>query len=158
MPQIDEPTTSGPKTVPEARKPRPAPDKAATDKAPSGLYAFTVDTGKGSIVTIEKIDHNTRQMLTAAEKAQLAKQHDGMSLRQLVEQAFEAGIECVLGDGGATAKAPESKQESELSSVVLQSLIEGSKTRELVEPAALDRTIISSLFTQAAKTAGPVGQ
>lgn len=152
MPQIDEPTTSGPKPAVEARKPKPAAEKTAT-----GLYAFTVDTANGKVVMIEKVDGTSRQPLSAEEKAQLAKQHGAMPLRQLIEQAFEAGIECVLGDGGGT-KSPESERESELSGVVLQSLIEGTNARELIQPATLDRTIISSLFSHAATTVGPVGQ
>ena len=147
MPQIDEPTTPAPSPAPETRKPRPA----AAAKGATGIYSFTVDTGSGRIVTVESVDgEGVRRPLTPEEKAKLAKASPAMPLRNLVEQAFEAGIEFVLGEDPAT-DTPESKEEGELSGMLLQKMIEGSKAGELVKGNALDRTFVDALITHAAK-------
>jgi hypothetical protein len=148
MPQIDEPTTPAPKTAPEARKPKPA----AAQKPRGGIYSFTIDTAQGRIVTIENVDSDgVRRPLTAEEKATLAKAQPAMPLRKLVEHAFEAGIEYVLGEE-VEHDAPETKEEGEFSGRLLQTMIENSsKVRELVKGDALDRTVIDTLITHAAK-------
>lgn len=150
MPQIDEPTSAAPKAAPETRKSKPV----TPEKPPAGTYAFTVDTAKGRIVGIEKVDGGAREAVSPAELAQLAKAHGATPLRHLVERAFEAGIACVLGEE-AEAETSESKQDSELSGVLLQTLIEGSKAKELLKSDTLDRTFIGALFSQAAKQPSP---
>ena len=75
------------------------------------------------------------------------------SLRTLVERAFEAGIEYVLGEEAAH-DAPETKEEGEFSGKLLQTMLENSdKVKELVKGDALDRTVIDTLITHAAKQA-----
>lgn len=149
MPEMDQPTSPAPKTVPEPRKPKAA---ATEPKPPPGLYALTVDTANARIVSVEKVDGSgDRQPLTAEEKTQLAKAHGPMPLRQLVERAFEAGIDALLGDESGADK-PESKEDGEFSSMLLQTLIEGSKARELVKGDTLDRAMIGALIAHAAKS------
>jgi hypothetical protein len=127
--------------------------KGATTNQPApGHYAFTVDTASGQIVTIEKVEGETRHVLGAEERLRLAKAYGGLPLRRLVEQAFEAGIGCVLGDP-AEGETSESRQDSELSGMLLQMLMKDSKARELVEGEMLERTFISALFSEAAPTA-----
>jgi len=148
MPQIDEPVSPTPKTAPETKKPRPAP----AAKAPAGVYSFTIDTGTGRIVTVESVDtEGVRRPLTAEDKAKLAKSQPAMPLRQLVEHAFEAGIEYVLGEEAAH-DAPETKEEGEFSGKLLKTMLESSsKAKELVKGDALDRTVIDTLIIHAAK-------
>ena len=146
MPQIDEPMTPAPKIAPEARKTKPT-----AEKSPGGVYSFTVDTAKGRIMTVERADGDgIRRPLTVEDKAKLAKSQPAMPLRQLVEQAFEAGIEYVLGEEAAH-DIPETKQEVEFSGKLLQSMIESSKAKELVKGDALDRTVIDTFIIHAAK-------
>lgn len=149
MPQIDEPTSAAPKAVPETRK-----TKTAAEKPPAGTYAFTVDIANGRVLGIEKVDGDARRALSPEERSQLAKACGGLSPHRIVEQAFEAGIEFVLGDGADIA-APESKQDGELSGMLLQTLIEGSKGLEPLKGERLDRTFIGALFSQDAKAATP---
>jgi hypothetical protein len=133
MPQIDEPIAPRPKTAPESRKPKPA----AADRAAGGVYSFTIDTGTGRVVTVESVESSgERRPLTADQKAELAKALEPMPLRRLVEQAFEAGIEFVLGDGAA-GDTPETKEEG--------------KAGELVKTKALDRSVVDALIIHAAK-------
>jgi hypothetical protein len=148
MPQIDEPVTPAPKAAPEPRKLK----TAAAEKPPGGVYSFTIDTAKGRIVTVESVDGDgNRRPLTAEDKTKLAKSQPAMPLRKLVEQAFEAGIEYVLGEEAAH-DTPETKEEGEFSGRLLQTMLESSsKVKELVKGDALDRTVIDTLITQAAK-------
>ena len=151
MPQIDEPVTPTPKTTSEIRKPKPA----AAEKSAGGVYSFTIDTAKGRIVTVESIDGDgVRRPLTTEDKSRLAKNQPAMPLRRLVEQAFEAGIECVLGEE-AGKEPPESKEDGEFSGMLLQTLIESSSAKNLLKSDTLDRTVIDTLIAHAAKPATP---
>jgi hypothetical protein len=145
MPPLPKPASRAPKTAPIARKSK----VAAADKPEPGLFAFTVDTASGHVVSIEKVEDDARRMLSAEEKLQLAKAYGGLSLRRLVEKAFEAGIGCVLGDP-AEVETSESRQDSELSGLLLQTLMKDSKARELVEGEMLERSFIGALFSDAA--------
>jgi len=71
-----------------------------------------------------------------------------MTLRHLVERAFEAGIESVLGDG-SDPDTTESRDECELSSILLRTLIGGSKVRDLINGDELNRTLFDTLIGQA---------
>lgn len=147
MPQIDEPTTPAPKSASGAKKAKPP----VPSKTPGGIYAFTVDTGSGKIVTVESVDPTgVRRSLSADEKTKLAGTTSAMPVRRLVEQAFEAGIEFVLGED-ADSDGPESKEDGELSGALLQSLIEESKAKDLVKGDTLDRSVIDTLIIHAAK-------
>ena len=129
MPQTDEPITPAPKTASEATKAKPP----APAKTPGGVYSFTIDTGSGRLVKVESVDSTgARHPLTSEEKAKFAKSHPAMPLRRLVEQAFEAGIEFVLGEE-AGSDTPESKEDGELSGLLIQTMIERGKAKELVK-------------------------
>ena len=156
MPEIDQPTTPTPKSATANRKPKPTPE--TRKQAAAGLFAFTIDAGKGRIVTIEKVEgEGTRKPLTSQERTELAKAYDGMPLRRAVEQAFEAGIACVLGEH-EPGENPESSEDRELSSILLQTLIEGSAAKDLMKGETLNRMIVGTLFRNAAKSADPVNQ
>lgn len=148
MPQIDEPTTPAPKAATEAKKAKSA---ASAERRPGGIYSFTVDTGSNRIVTVERVDSDgTRHPLTADEKTKLTRTSPAMPLRRLVERAFEAGVDYVLG-ADAETESPESKEESELSGILVQTMIKGSKANELVKGDTLDRTVIDTLIVHATK-------
>ena len=148
MPQIDEPVTPAPKPAPEVRKVK----TTAAEKPSGGVYSFTVDTAKGRIVTVESVDSDgTRRPLTAEDKTKLSRSQPAMPLRKLVEQAFEAGIEYVLGEEAAQ-DTPETKEEGEFSGKLLQTMLESSsKVNQLVKGDVLERTVIDTLITHAAK-------
>ena len=148
MPQIDEPTTPAPKAAPEAKKIKSA---ASPERPVAGIYSFTVDTGSNRIITVERVDSDgTRHQLTAEDKTKLAKTPSAMPLRRLVERAFEAGVDYVLG-AGSEPETPESKEEGELSGILVQTMIKGSKANELVNSETLDRTVIDTLIVHATK-------
>src|SRR5437899_711019 len=110
MPRIDDPVTP----MPKARAPNPKSRTAKNQKAESAIYSFTVDAANGRIISVESVDAGgLRHALTAEERARFAKGHPAMPLRRLVEQAFEAGIDFVLGGEGGT-DLPEAKEEAEI--------------------------------------------
>src|SRR5262249_30375445 len=95
MPPIDEPASFEPKaSAAEGGKPK------TTTEQPSAadLVAFTVDAASGAIVKIERVDAaGAHHELSDTDRASLAKNNAKSTLERLVEQAFEAGIACVLG-------------------------------------------------------------
>lgn len=152
MPPIDEPASFEPKAAAgEGRKKAPAstPEQAAD----AGLIALTVDAGSGRIVAIERVDGaGARHPLSEEERARLIGAQPKATLEGVVEQAFEAGIECVLGDAGEKEPA-ESKEDAELSRILLRSLIERSGAGRLLQRNALHRAIIGTLIEHAATPA-----
>ena len=148
--------------MPQADQPAPVPTLTATptetrkakatappepDRAP--LFAFTIDSADGSVLTFERLDEGgERQTLTPEEKLRLAKAFAGPTLAAVVEEAFEAGIECVLGEGEEESSDPEA--DGELRRELLRSLIERSRARHLVEDDTIDRAIVGRLIAHAA--------
>jgi hypothetical protein len=150
MPPNDETAPPDPKAAAaDKRKPK-APEPQVT---PPDLFALTIDAANGRIVKLERLDAaGAHQALTGEDKARLARIKAGATVRRLVEQAFEAGIECVLGEDGET-QPTESKVDDELSSMLLQSLVERSRARHLIDSEVLNRAIVGTLIAQAATTA-----
>lgn len=150
MPPINDPTSVETK-APAAEGRKPKSPASTTDKmAKPDLFAFTIDAANGRIVTLERVDSGgARHDLSAEERSRLATTKASATVRRLVEQAFEAGIECVLGE--SDEKEPEdSKADSELSHMLLQSLIERSSASHLIESEVLNRAIVGTLIGRAA--------
>ena len=138
-------TSSGPTSSPSASKPVP----------PAPLLAFTVDTSTGHIVRVERVDSSgTRQELSAEEKAQLAKDN-GKALNGLIEQAFEAGIACVLEARGGEQEPPESEEEARLRHLLLQPLIEDSTAKDLIQRNVPSQVVLDMLIQHAANPGSP---
>jgi hypothetical protein len=149
MPQADEPTTSIPKpAAAEGRKPKGARPATGQQTRPD-LFALTIDAANGRIVALERVDDvGQRQELSPEEKTRLAAQSSA-TLNQVVEDAFEAGIACVLGESDES-DPDEPKADGELSRLLLRSLIERSGARQRFEGETLDRAIVGTLFRRAA--------
>lgn len=147
MPQIDEPVTPAPKApanTPKSKTTQP-------QKTPAAVYSFTVDAANGRIITVESVDDDgLRHALTPDDKAKFAKSHPAMPLRRLIEQAFEAGIEFVLGEEAGDDTA-ETKEEGELSGLLVKTMIETSNAKALVKSETLDRAVIATLIGHAVK-------
>lgn len=122
---------------------------------PAILLAFTVDTSTGHIVRIEHVDSaGARQELSVEEKARLAKDN-GEALDGIIEQAFEAGIACLLGMDGDEKETPESKEEARLRRLLLQPLIEDSAAKKLIRRDFPPQAILGMLIQRGAETSGP---
>jgi hypothetical protein len=125
----------------------------ATTEPPPGadLIALTIDTTNARIVTIEHVDASgARKPLSKEEKSRLAEARPGARLEHLLEQAFEAGIEFVLGANDEDEPA-ESKDDYELNRLLLQSLIERSRAKRLIESGSIDHALLGTLMGRAAK-------
>jgi hypothetical protein len=152
---IDEPSSFEPNAAAsEGRKPRAAgatPEQAA----PADLIAFTVDAANGRIVKIEGVDEaGGRHELSDDQRARLARSEMKATLERVIEQAFQAGIDCVLGAEAGEEEPTESTEDAELSGILLRSLIERSRAKRLMQRDALHRAIVGTLIQQAAAPAG----
>jgi hypothetical protein len=150
MPPSDDTAPSDAKAAAaDKRKPKPPEPPAVS----ADLFALTVDAANGRIVTLERVDEAGGRRPLSAEDATLARTKAGATVRRLIEQAFEAGIECILGEDGE-AHPTESKADDELSAMLLQSLIERSRARQLIDGEVLNRAIVGTLIAQAAARTG----
>jgi hypothetical protein len=133
---------------------------AATDQPAGKLFTFTIDATTGQVVKFEALDASgAHRELSDEERASLV--HDGSErLEDALEQAFEAGIDCVLGSEGEQDDSEESAQDSELRHLLLAPLIEHSAAKRLLQREALNRAILGTLIQRSVKptpapTAGP---
>jgi len=123
-------------------------------------FAFTMDANTGEVIQIEGIDATgARHELSKDEKANLAKDNGRARLEELLEQAFEAGIACVLGGEEEPEEAKEAKEDAELRHILLKPLIEESPAARLMRRDVLDRAIVETLIQHSLKSRskGPEG-
>lgn len=122
------------------------------------LFTFTFNADTARIVKFEAHDANGAQHeLSDEEKESLAGEGNGRGLEDVVEQAFEAGIACVLGEEVSGEKAEQSKEDEELRHLLLTPLIERSAAKRLLEQEALSRILLRTLILQSVGKAAPAG-
>src|SRR4051794_28131670 len=109
MPPIDESPSFEPKPpAPETRKSKTAPAATQQPSSPN-LVSLTIEAATGRIVKVEGIDAaGARRKLPEDERNRLSGTVDQATLQRLVEQAFEAGIACVLGERAGEEEPAES--------------------------------------------------
>jgi hypothetical protein len=114
------------------------------------LFTFTIDARTAQVVKFETLDASgDRHELSDDEKASLAREGNNGGLEEFVEQAFEAGIACVLGGDERQENADEPGEEAELRHLLLTPLIEHSPARRLIQREALNRAILGTLIQHA---------
>jgi hypothetical protein len=112
----------------------------------------TVDADTAQVVRVEGLDATgTPHELSDDEKASLLTQENDGRLEELVEQAFEAGIACVLEGDTEPDTTTESATEAELRHILLTPLIEHSAARRLFERAVVDRAALGTLLEHSMK-------
>jgi hypothetical protein len=113
------------------------------------LVAFTIDGNSGRIVKVEKVDSTgARRDLSDEDAASLAKGRTVPTLEAIIEQAFEAGIACVLGDDAEQDEGQESKDDAALSRLLLMPLMERTPAHGLQQPEVLGKAILASAIEQ----------
>ena len=123
-----------------------------THKSAAPLFAFTIDSKTARVVKIESLDPSgTRRELSDEEKASVLSEIVESRLEDIVEQAFEAGIACVLGDRNEEL-AQESEEEAEVRRLLLRPLIEHSAAKRLLEREVLSRVVLGTLIRQSLKS------
>jgi hypothetical protein len=128
---------------------RDSPKKAKLARSmpePGQLFAFTIDPHTAQIVRVETVDTTgDRRELSNEEKAKLLPEDRGR-LEEVLEQAFEAGIACALGDEARQDGREESAEEAELRHLLLSRLIEHSAARHLMGREQLSQAIVDTLI------------
>ena len=117
----------------------------------SKLFAFTIDAKTGQVVKLESLDASgARHEVSDEEKVSLAKIAKNTGLEEVVEQAFEAGIACVLG--GELGYDAESVEDAELRHMLLTPLIEHSAAKHLMQHDVLNRVVFDTLIEHSVKS------
>jgi hypothetical protein len=116
----------------------------------SDLLTFTIHAKTGQIVKIECVDSTgAHHELSGKEKVSLAKETGEATLEAIIEQAFEAGIACVLGDGDGKDDPPESAKDADLRRLLVRPLIEDGAAERLMQRDLLSRAILTTLIQSA---------
>ena len=135
------------------RKPKARDKKGSGPKsslADQDLLTVTIHAKTGQIVKIERVNGpDAHHELTAEEKASLAKEAGRAALEDMIEQAFEAGIACALGDGGDEDDPMESENDTNVRHLLLRPLIENSAAKRLIRRDVLSRAILKTLIDHA---------
>jgi len=133
-------------------QPRAEPDDRSvgprSDRPARNYVTVTIDADSAQVVRVDGVDATgVARELTIDERVALLKDLSHERLQDVVEQAFEAGIACVLGgdDFNTTAESPE---ESALRHRLLAPLIERSAVGRLMERGALNRAVLNTLITR----------
>ena len=136
----------------ESTEPEVANESALNSQTEAKFLTFTIDPKTGQIVKFESLDESgTRHELSDDEKVTLAKEGVGDKLEEIVEQAFEAGIACVLG-GADKGQTEESEEDAELRHLLLTPLIEHSMAKRLMRDDVLNRAILGTLIKHSMKS------
>jgi hypothetical protein len=143
----DEPATPGAKgAAAEARKGRGG--DTDTPASPD-LVSITLDAATCAIVRLERVDAaGAHHEISEDDRTRLGEAR--ATLERLIEQAFEAGIDCVLGDSSGEAGPSETAEDAELSGMLLRSLLQGSPASRLTQGDVLGPAIVGALFSRAA--------
>jgi hypothetical protein len=126
----------------------PAPKSPTTSEgAPDAdLLTITIQAKTGQIVKIQSTKSSGGgNELSDQERADLSKKVSKDTLEALIEQAFEAGIACVLGDAVGRSEADESEEEADLRHLLLEPLIRQSPVQHLMQREVLSRAFLGSV-------------
>ena len=142
-----------------------SPDKKGSEpksSATSGplpgpdLLAITINVKTGQVIKIEGVNGSgAHKGLSEKEKARLVKETGNATLEAIIEQAFEAGIACGMGDEAHEYDeadeydVPESEEDADLRHLLLRPMIDASAAKRLMRRDVLSRAIIKTLIQQA---------
>ena len=138
----------------------PAPKSPTTlEVAPDAdLFTITIQAKTGQIVKIQRAEGGDgRSELSDRERADLLKKGSKDTLETLIEQAFEAGIACVLGDAIQGSEADESEEEADLRHLLLDPLIRHSPVERLMQREVLSRAFLGTVVQHALDPVSPEG-
>jgi hypothetical protein len=122
------------------------------DQSAGRLLAFTIDASTAQIVKLESLDAGGgRHELSEEEKNSLVHARGEGRLEEVLEQAFEAGIDCVLG-GSEADSGKESEEEAKLRHLLLTPLIEHSAAKRLLQREVLNRAMLETLIQHSMKS------
>ena len=133
-------------SVKKGKGPGAKSSSPASDPAPD-LLTVTIDTKTGQIIKIEGANGSRAQHeLSDEEKASLAKKMGRATLEAIIEEAFEAGVACGLGEEADEDEPVESEKDANLRHLLLRPLIENSAAKRLMRRDVLNRAILKTLI------------
>lgn len=141
---------------PKRNEGRAKEQKSASAGPPAGgLFSFTIDASTGQLVTVESLDAaGTRRKVSKRQAKTLAREGRARVEEVLVE-AFEAGIDCVLGDADEPLENSERERDAELRRELAAPLMQQSPAGRLLKREALDRAVLGALLQHSADVATP---
>src|SRR3974390_1409586 len=140
------PTDKGKSRSPDKNN-SPRKSSADTSEPHPDLLTVTIDTKTGQIIKIEGANGTrARHELSDEEKASLAKKTGKATLEAIIEEAFEAGIACGLGEEADEDEPVESEKDANLRHLLLRPLIENSAAKRLMRRDVLSRAILKTLI------------
>src|SRR5215471_8136758 len=127
------------------------------DPSTNRLFVFTIDADTAQVVKFETVDAGGgRRELSQEEKKDLTRKSHEERIEEVLEQAFEAGIACALGEELSTAQADEADEtdeDAELRHLLLVRLMEQGGIKHLMKSEVLNRAIFGSLIQHAIESA-----
>lgn len=125
-----------------------------TQQSADEFYSFTIDRTTARVVKVEALDANgARHEVSDQEKANLVR-GTSAPIEEALEEAFAAGIDCILGDEPERDDTAASAQDAELRHVLVAPLIQQSPANRFLQREVLDRVIFDTLLQHSIKS-GP---
>ena len=125
-----------------------------TDSPGRSLFSFTVDTATGAVVSVEALDAaGARRKVPIRQQKTLARE-GRERLESVIEDAFEAGINCVLGDSDEPPESAESELDPKLRHDLIEPLLQGSAAGRRLKREVLERAMLGTLIQNSINTAG----
>ncbi len=122
-------------------------EMSATTETATKLVSFTINAQTARVVKLEGLDPGGgRHELSDDEKASLAEDVKADPIEEALEQAFEAGIACVLDTEVPLDRSSESAEDAELRHLLLTPLIAQSPAKRWMEREVLNRVILETLI------------
>jgi len=124
-----------------------APANAASPASEDDdLVVVTLKASTGQVVSVEMATPDgARHALTQSETARLAGERP--TFLSLVHDAFEAGIACVLDEGGGgDERSGETEEDVDLHDALLDALIERSAAKRLLSRETLHSAVLGTII------------
>ncbi|WP_116808129.1 hypothetical protein [Steroidobacter cummioxidans] len=118
------------------------------------LFTFTIDPATAQVIKFETVDASGASHEISGEETANLAQPGSQKLEQAIEEAFEAGIDCVLGEEDGQNETKESEKDAELRHALLTQLIAHSPAKHLLERESMNRLLLETLIQQAKNTPG----
>ena len=134
----------------------PKEQKTADDnQSGSKLFTFTIDANTAQVVKCETVDASGASHEISDEEMTSLAQQGSQKLEEALEEAFEAGIDCILGGEGGRSDTEESEKDAELRHLLVTPLIEHSPAKRLLQREAVNRVLLGTLIERSTKPSPP---
>jgi hypothetical protein len=119
------------------------------------FFTFTIDANTAQVVKCETVDASGASHEISDEEIASLAQQGSQKLEEALEEAFEAGIDCILGGEDGRGDTEESERDAELRRLLLKPLIEHSPAKRLLQREAVNRILLETLIQRSTKPATP---